>query len=64
MAGARAVHLPIVGESKRAAGVSAGDYGNGTVAVGNVGNVNYRANITLGGKLYEVQIDTGRSVFL
>ena len=53
--------IPISKRSPNAArGTSASGGNYNTVAVSNFGNAIYSTNVTIGGRTFEVQIDTGR----
>ncbi|KAF5369435.1 hypothetical protein D9758_002480 [Tetrapyrgos nigripes] len=65
---ANAVTLDLVGKRKQGSSLffprrlkrdAAGVFGNGSVALHNLGDTTYRSNVTLGGKDFEVIIDTG-----
>ncbi|KAF5369443.1 hypothetical protein D9758_002520 [Tetrapyrgos nigripes] len=65
---AKAVTLDLIGKRKQGSSLlfprrlkrdDAGVFGNGSVALHNLGDTSYQCNVTLGGKDFEVIIDTG-----
>ncbi|KAF5369340.1 hypothetical protein D9758_002508 [Tetrapyrgos nigripes] len=65
---ANAVTLDLIGKRKQGSSLlfrrklkrdAAGVFGNGSVALQNLGDTSYQSNVTLGGKNFQVIIDTG-----